>query len=214
MSPLAVLFDFDGTLLDTESIALLTWRAAYAYHGLELDEPAWLDTVGTDGDRYAALAHAAGPDFDIDGCQRRRRSHEARLVRVLEPRDGISDVLDALAGDSVRLAVVSSSPADWVRGHLTRLGLDGRFDVIVTREDAPRAKPHPDLYAAALATLGVGAPDAVAVEDSLNGVRAARAAGLRCIALPNAVTARQDLTCADAICSPGELLSVIATLTD
>jgi putative hydrolase of the HAD superfamily len=209
----AVLFDFDGTLLDTESVALLTWRAAYNDLGLELNETTWLDTLGTDADRYNTLALAAGPGFDRDGCRQRRREHEARLVAELAPRDGIEEVLDALARAGVRLAVVSSSPSSWVREHLARSGLASRFDVVITREDAPRAKPHPDLYAAALVALSIDATDAVAVEDSLNGVRAATAAGIPCIALPNAVTARQDLTSAHAVCSPGDLLQLIASLS-
>ena len=94
---------------------------------------------------------------------------------------------------------MSSSPASWVRPHLDRLALLDRFDTIVTREDAERSKPFPDLYLTALARLNVPPTGAVAIEDSANGVAAARAAGIRCVAFPNPITARQDLRHADAV---------------
>jgi beta-phosphoglucomutase-like phosphatase (HAD superfamily) len=82
---------------------------------------------------------------------------------------------------------------------LDRLALLDLFAVVVTREDAGRTKPAPDLYLTALSRLDVPASDALAVEDSANGVAAARAAGIRCIAFPNSVTARQDLSHADVL---------------
>ncbi len=86
---------------------------------------------------------------------------------------------------------MSSSPAHWVHGHLSRLGLLERFAFVVTREDAVRAKPHPDLYLAALERLEVDPAHVLVVEDSVNGVAAAHAAGLSAVAVPNAVTQDQ-----------------------
>ncbi|MDQ1701366.1 MAG: hypothetical protein QOJ46_2779 [bacterium] len=209
MPPVAVLFDFDGTLLDTESVALLTWVEEYRAHGLSLDQDAWIAAVGAETDHYATLARHVGPAFDLAACHGRRRGRENALVAAVEPADGIEAALTALAAAGTRLAVVSSSPATWVLPHLDRLGWMGRFEAVVTREDAARAKPHPDLYVMALARLGVRPHDVVAVEDSANGVRAAVAAGLRCVAMPNPVTAHHDLSLAISRCAPAGLLTAL-----
>ena len=132
-----------------------------------------------------------GAEFDQQAAHALRREHELSLVADLPLRDGLADVLDRAAAHGLVLAVVSSSPAWWVRGHLQRLGLLERFAFVVTREDAARAKPAPDLYLVALERLGLPASDVLVVEDSVNGVLAAQAAGLEAVAMPNPVTARQ-----------------------
>ncbi len=124
-----------------------------------------------------------------------RRARELELVHALEVRDGVAELFAEAARSGCRLAVVSSSPRAWVAGHLDRLGLLGQLETVVTREDAVRAKPAPDLYLEALRRLGD--PVAVAVEDSANGAAAARAAGLPVLAVPGPVTAAQDLAHAD-----------------
>ena len=207
--PSAVLFDFDGTLLDTESTVLTAWREEYDRHGLELAEDVWLATIGTDFDRYALLAELAGPAFDKERCRIRKRARETELVSALGLREGITECIAEVARAGIRLGIVSSSPADWVLPHLDRLALRDQFDVVVTRESARRAKPHPDLYLAALGRLGVPAALAVAVEDSRHGVAAALAAGIRCVAFPNCVTRRQDLSHADAVANAAELSSYV-----
>jgi HAD superfamily hydrolase (TIGR01509 family) len=132
-----------------------------------------------------------GEGFDREAAHALRREHELSLVADLPLREGLADVLDRAAAHGLVLAVVSSSPSWWVLGHLERLGLLARFAFVVTREDAVRAKPHPDLYLVALERLALPASDVLVVEDSVNGVLAAHAAGLRAVALPNPVTARQ-----------------------
>lgn len=207
--PAAVLFDFDGTLLDTESTVLAAWREEYRHHGLELDIDVWMGTIGTDRDRYADLAELAGPGFDEDRCRTRKRAREAELVAALKLREGIAECLTMAGQAGARLGVVSSSPAGWVLPHLDRLTLTGQFDVVITRECAARSKPHPDLYLAALGQLGVTAKAAIAVEDSRHGVTAAIAAGIRCVAFPNPVTRHQDLSHAHALASSAKLASCL-----
>jgi len=188
----ALLFDFDGTLVDTESTVLASWHHLYDASGHELELSRWLETVGGDVDaRYDALAELVGDGFDRESAHALRREHELSLVGALPLRDGLSDVLDRAADRGLVVAVVSSSPAYWVHGHLVRLGLLERFAFTVTREDAERAKPHPDLYLAALDRLGLPPQDVLVVEDSVNGVAAAHAAGLSAVAVPNAVTQDQ-----------------------
>jgi beta-phosphoglucomutase-like phosphatase (HAD superfamily) len=99
----------------------------------------------------------------------------------------------------LKVGVASSSTRDWVRGHLARLGILESFDCLRCRDDVASAKPEPDLYISVLECLGVLASEAIAVEDSPNGVMAAKRAGLRCVAIPNSITARLDLGQADMV---------------
>ena len=141
--------------------------------------------------RYDALAELVGDGFDAAAAHALRREHELSLVQALPLRDGLSDVLDRAEERGLVVAVVSSSPEHWVHGHLERLGLLERFAFTVTREDAERAKPHPDLYLVALERLGLPPQHVLVVEDSVNGVAAAHAAGMSAVAVPNAVTRAQ-----------------------
>lgn len=119
------------------------------------------------------------------------------LAQKLLP--GVVEHLEAAKSIGLKLGVASSSTRDWVRGHLARLGILERFDCLRCRDDVANAKPDPDLYIAVLECLGVLASEAIAVEDSPNGVMAAKRAGLRCVAIPNSITARLDLGQADVL---------------
>ena len=110
---------------------------------------------------------------------------------------GIRDYINEGRRLGLSIAIASSSPRDYVRAHLDRVGLGEGWDVIVCREDAPRAKPAPDLYRRAVELLHVAPEEALALEDSPNGVTAAKDAGLWVVAVPNALTAEGDLTRAD-----------------
>ena len=113
------------------------------------------------------------------------------------------------------LAIASSSPRAYVRNHIDRLGLGDAWDAVVCREDAARAKPAPDLYVRAVEALGVAPDEAVAIEDSPNGIAAAKAAGLRVVAVPNEVTGTLDLSGADcrlASCAELPLADLLARL--
>jgi HAD superfamily hydrolase (TIGR01509 family) len=195
----ALLVDFDGTILDTESCVLAAWREEYEYHGLELDEDAWLAALGSHQDRFAIFSTLVGADYDEAASRARKQRRQDELVAALVLRDGIDECLRQARQMGLRLGVVSSSSSSWVTSHLERLSLLQLFEVVVTREDAQRSKPFPDLYVSALSRLGVAPGAAVAIEDSANGVAAAKSAGLRCVAFPNAVTARQDLRHADVL---------------
>ncbi|HEY3184705.1 MAG TPA: HAD family hydrolase [Gaiellaceae bacterium] len=197
----ALLFDFDGLLVDTETPSLAAWQEVYRAHGHELTLEMWAPTIGTiDGfDPWARLEELAGP-LDFETVNARRREHELSLTDVEELRPGVLDYLVEARARDLKTAIVSSSSRRWIDSHLTRLERLGDFDEIVTADgDTTRAKPAPTLYLEALDLLGVAAEDAVAFEDSPNGVRAAKAAGLFVVAVPNAVTGALDLGEADLV---------------
>jgi HAD superfamily hydrolase (TIGR01509 family) len=183
----AVIFDFDGLLMDTESTALASWQWEWRQHGLELDVSEFFASHGGDvtDERYARLAGAVGAGFSRETSQARRVAYRERLHRHLGLAAGIAAWLQEAVRLGIRLAVASSSPGEWVRGHLNRVGVLTRFEVLACGDEAPLPKPDPGVYVLALRRLGLPAAAAVAVEDTPHGVAAAQSAGLRCIAIPN-----------------------------
>ena len=129
----------------------------------------------------------------------RRIGRRTELVLANKILPGVVQRIDEAKAMGLKLGVASSSTVDWVRGHLVRLGIFDRFDCLRCRDDVPNAKPEPDLYVAVLECLGVPASEAFAIEDSPNGVLAAKRAGMRCVAIPNSITARLDLGQADVL---------------
>ena len=195
----AVVFDFDGVILDTEEPEYIAWHRVWADHGVELRLDEWVDCIGTVGafDPMAELvARAPGP-VDRAAVDERRRAHHRGLVAANTTLPGVEALLDDCRERGVPVAVASSSPHSWVDGHLRRLGLADRFTGLHCFDGSRPAKPAPDLYRCAVEALGVEPAEAVAIEDSLNGITAAKAAGLRCVAVPGPMTRNLDLSAAD-----------------
>ena len=190
----ALLFDFDGLLYDSETAAYETWREFYAEHGVEFPLALWQREVmgrppGTaDFDPLTHLQGLAAVVLDPDLTLRSRaRRRDALFPGTLLP--GATELLAQARAAGIRTAIVSSNQRERILEHLARAGAPADFDAIVTADgDAARGKPSPALYLEALALLGVRACDAVAFEDSPNGVRSAKAAGLRVVAVPNWLT--------------------------
>ena len=201
MSVEAVVFDFDGLLMDTESTMLASWQYEWCRHGLELDLSTFWVNHGGDvtEDRRCQLATAVGPSYDHEASDARRRAFRDELNRRLGLRPGIEAWLDEGNRVGLRLAVASSSPANWVRPLLASIKKDDCFSAIACGDDVALPKPSPEVYLLALDRLGVSAAEAVAVEDSPHGVTAARAAGLRCIAIPNPHAAADAFDAADLV---------------
>jgi HAD superfamily hydrolase (TIGR01509 family) len=198
----ALLFDFDGLIVDTESPAFAAWRRLYDQHGQELSLDRWSAAIGTiDGfDAFAHLEELVGAPLDREVLQAGRLEHELTLVEAEQLRPGVADYLADAERLGLRKAIVSSGSRPWIDGHLRRLEQAYGWDAIVTADgDVSRAKPSPTLYLEALQALSVDASDAVAFEDSPNGIRAAKAAGLYCVGVPNPVTAALGLDEADLV---------------
>jgi HAD superfamily hydrolase (TIGR01509 family) len=197
----ALVFDFDGLILDTEWSDYLSVRRAFQAHGAELPIEEWRLGVGTTDKRHWTewLEEVLGHPIDRDTVRAERLEEHHRLIAGEFPLPGVVRLLDEAEAAGVPVAVASSSPLDWVGGHLRRIGLWSRFDLVVTREDVEQTKPAPDLYRLAVAELGVRAECAVALEDSEHGCTAAVAAGLACVAVPNRITRPQSFDHADLV---------------
>jgi HAD superfamily hydrolase (TIGR01509 family) len=188
----AFLFDFDGLILDTELASRAGWQMLYREHGHELPADLWATLVGTTHAPWDPMSHLeelVGEPLEREALNERRYAHELALIEAEELRPGIAEYLATARRLGLKRAVVSSSTRRWVEMHLERLEEAVGWDAICTADRDPvRAKPSPTLYLEALEFLGVEATEAVAFEDSPNGVLAAKAAGIFCVAVPNEVT--------------------------
>jgi HAD superfamily hydrolase (TIGR01509 family) len=193
----ALILDFDGVIMDTESAVVAAWRDECADLGLPFDEAAFVATIGVPSlapERVLArLGGRVGDPVDFAVRVRARLTVTSAALPVLP---GVLDLLVEAERDGVAVAVASGARREWVTGHLNRAGLLRRLAVVVCRDDVAAGKPAPDLYLLALQRLGVAASSAVAVEDSATGVAAARAAGMRCVGVPGPVTRGHDLAAA------------------
>jgi HAD superfamily hydrolase (TIGR01509 family) len=196
----ALLFDFDGLLIDTEGPSYRSWAELYEQHGHELTIATWSAAVGTIGgfDPEQDLA-SLGVELAEEHLDDRRQ-RDLDLCDVEELRHGVEELLHEADARGIRCAIVSSSSDWWIERHLSRRGMLDRFELVVTANgDAGVAKPLPTLYLRALEQLAVDPADAIAFEDSPNGVAAAKAAGLFTVAVPNEVTGTLDLSAADRV---------------
>jgi HAD superfamily hydrolase (TIGR01509 family) len=197
----AIVFDFDGLILDTEEPVYRSWLEVYEAHDEELPFEQWVKIIGSTTASFHPQGHLEqrlGRPLSQEVVERRiGRRTELILAQQLLP--GILQHIDAAGSLGLKLGVASSSTRDWVSGHLDRLGILGRFDCVRCRDDVPNAKPAPDLYIAVLDCLGVSAAEAIAIEDSPNGVIAAKSAGMRCVAIPNTITSSLDLSAAQVV---------------
>ena len=197
----AVVFDFDGLIADTESNEYAAWQSVFSDYGQFLPAEEWAKAVGagpTSFDAFDYLVSLAGRPIDREATFTEWGARRDRLNEGLPVLPGVEELIASLMAEGIPVAVASSSRRDWVEGHLGRLLLLDRFQVVVTRDDH-EPKPAPDLYLGACSRLGVEPTASVALEDSSNGVLAAKRAGMKAIAVPNAITRDYDFSLADVV---------------
>ncbi len=200
----AVLFDFDGVLVDTEWAIYQAWRNTFVDHGHDLPLEVYTRCIGSDFATWSPKTHLeelSGLNFDWHDLDARRQEIIMRDLTHERTMPGAIDLLDRLAHAGRRRAVVSSSSHQWVDGWLEKLEFAGHFETVVCRGDAPQIKPAPDLYIEAAKRLALEPAECLVIEDSLNGVKAAKAAGMSVWAVPNRVTSGLDFSAADRIFS-------------
>jgi HAD superfamily hydrolase (TIGR01509 family) len=196
----ALIFDFDGVIIDSESPELQVWQEVFAAHGRELGLDLWSDLIGRPSDHfdlYGYFQRYVNPEVDIDALRRTRRARVVALTEAQPVLPGVREYLTGAAALGLKIGLASSSSAGHVRGHLARLALLDYFHTTKCFEDTATHKPDPGPYRAVLDELGIAAAEAVAFEDSPNGVSAAKAAGIFCVAVPNPVTRHLALDHAD-----------------
>jgi HAD superfamily hydrolase (TIGR01509 family) len=192
----ALVFDFDGLILDTETVLIESYGDVHAAHGLPFDRTEFIRHVGL-ADYTFNPWHALIATRDRDALEAQRQHFKDERLRREPVRPGVAALLDAARDRGLAIGLASNSSHGWVEPHLERLGLRDHFSFVACRGDAPSPKPAPDLYRLVLGQFGLTGPEAIAFEDSATGVIAAKSAGLWCVAVPNASTGHHDLGPAD-----------------
>jgi HAD superfamily hydrolase (TIGR01509 family) len=193
--PAALVFDFDGTLLDTETPEYEGVRRVWAEHGHDYPLGRWLPYVGT---VYAApwideLTTLVGRPLDAGTLRARVHEHRLALLDTIIPRPGVVDLLAAAEAAGVPVAIASNAPADWIEAHLDRLVMAQHFVAIVSVDRVERPKPHPEPYLTACTLIDADPARTVGFEDSVAGLTAAVAAGLYTVAVPGPMSDGHDL---------------------
>jgi HAD superfamily hydrolase (TIGR01509 family) len=206
----AVIFDMDGVIIDSEPLHKKTERVTLSPYGISLSDEELNSYMGTEAkvllanyiDKYS-LPVAFAELYSV---------YRRNLIRIfdesVEPIPATLRLIRALKSSGIGLAVGSSSHRELVELVLRKLDVTDAFSVVVTGEDAKRSKPHPDIFIEAVRRLGVGAEACLVIEDSANGVRAAKAAGIRCLGFRNPTSAGQDLREADWVVDSMEAVNV------
>lgn len=196
----AIIFDFDGLILDTEGPVYQSWRELFTDFDLSLPFTTWSIFIGTmeiPYNPYDLLEEQLSRTVDRQYLERKRQQREDVLIMEKSIMPGVESYLKDAQRLNLKLAIASSSSRNWVIGHLSRLGLYTQFDCIKTSDDVAVTKPDPALYLSALVCLDVNRDQAFAIEDSPNGILAAKRAGLTCVAVPNSLTRQLNLKKAD-----------------
>lgn len=194
----AVVLDFDGVILDSETAEFESHRLVFERYGVPLTPEEWRGQIGIFDEgqrlrRHAQLraSNADVPELDEFEAQVR---HCFRELLPSDPMVGIVDILETLNRAQIPVAIASAAPAEWVVPAATRLRIDRHVRTIVSADDVRRRKPEPDVYVEALRRLEAPSARSVAIEDSGPGIAAARAAGLKTVAIPHWLTEHHDLS--------------------
>ena len=215
----ALIFDFDGLILDTETPDVHAWENIYAEYGFPFPLESWAQIIGGMGaSTFNAAVHLQSllsDPLDLDDLQKRQTHISHSLVAEQSVMPGVMDYLREAKRLRLKLAIASSSPHSWVDEHAQRLGVLHYFDQVICADDVPpgRTKPNPDLFLWALDQLRVRKDEAIVFEDSPNGVIAARSAGIFVVAVPNPVTSLLSIENANLVLSSLSDLS-LADLLD
>lgn len=192
----ALVFDFDGLILDTETPLIDAYARVHATHGVAFDRSIFLQSVGH-ADYAFDPWHGFSPHADRAGLELECRTskNEILLSRPILP--GVVTLLEGAKQAGLRVGLASNSEHSWCDPHLERLGLRHYFDFLACREDVPSPKPEPDLYRLVLNRFGLRGHEAIAFEDSHTGSLAAKRANLWAVVVPNESTAHHDFNHVD-----------------
>jgi putative hydrolase of the HAD superfamily len=189
----AVIFDFDGLIVDTEHAAYQAWEDIYQEHGVHLDLAVWSSCIGGFGGEFHSCDHLVsltGCEVDRESVRKRRNQRKRELIAREPLREGVLQLLNSARTRNLKIGLASSSGLQYISEILQHHRILDYFDEFATGDQATKAKPHPELYQLVLQKLRVSAANSLALEDSPNGFLSASAAGLRCLVIPNAITAQ------------------------
>lgn len=195
-----LIFDFDGLIVDTETARYHAWKEVIEWHGVELPLSFWLQNVGLPSEAFNPLEFLernARKPIDKEAVRARKQEIFEERMKHESLRPGVLQYLKDGRRRKMKLAICSSSPRKWITSNLERFGIREFFDAIMTGSEVTKIKPDPELYFRTLDVLNLAAENCIAFEDSPKGVESAKAAGIFCVAVPNALTSKTNLLEAD-----------------
>lgn len=205
MSIKGLIFDFDGLILDTETPEFRIWQDIFGSYGLQLSLEVWSKQLGTSSDTFDLVVHLGkqlGREFTPEEAAQIVDLKKQQISNKLfqqSPLPGVREYFESAKRIGLRLGIATSSSFAWVSGHLFRLGLMDYPECIRTADDVQQVKPHPELYQCALQCLSLQPDEAIAFEDSPNGVTAAKTAGIFTVAVPLPLTQSLNFSHADLV---------------
>ncbi len=192
----ALVFDFDGLILDTETPLIDAYAEVHARHNVPFDRALFIRSVGTASYTFDPW-HGFAPHTDRAALELERRATKDALLFRQPILPGVVTLLEAARAAGLRIGLASNSEHEWVEPHLERLGLREHFEFLACRGDTPSPKPEPDLYKLVLNQFGLRGHESIAFEDSHTGSLAAKRAHLWAVAVPNESTAHHDFAHVD-----------------
>ena len=196
----AIVFDFDGLIVDTETPEFEAWQEIFESYGVTLERTLWDSAIGRYSrafDIYEHLANLSRQRIEQEVVRPKMRRRYLERIEQNPILPGVEDYLASAKIMGLKMAVASSSTPGWAAGHLRNRGLLHHFEFVLDAGDVVNAKPAPDLYTMAASKLGVEPRNALSIEDSAVGLTAAKAAGLYCVVVPNPMTRGMDFSAAD-----------------
>ena len=187
----AIIFDFDGTIIDTETAWYVVFKNAYKQYGVDLSLETYSQCLGTNLNSfnpYTYLTTHHNISMDVEEFKKSIQVDYAKLIENEAARPGILNLLQEAKKSGLKIGLASSSHREWINKFVNILGLENYFECYCTADTVTNVKPHPELYLQALDKLGVQANEAIAIEDSPNGAKAAVTAGLHTIVIKNTLT--------------------------
>jgi HAD superfamily hydrolase (TIGR01509 family) len=197
-----LIFDFDGLILDTETPEFEVWQEVFQVYGQSLPLSEWQAALGASFasfDPVNFLSAKLNLSLDHAGIHADHRQRSLDRIYLKPAQPGIPETLQRARSQGLKLGIASSSPLRWVEPLLRHLSLHEYFDRIVCQDHVTKIKPDPELFLRCTAELGLTGPEVIIFEDSPNGIRAANAAGIFCVAVPNTLTRQLDIDHADLI---------------
>jgi putative hydrolase of the HAD superfamily len=187
----AVIFDFDGLIIDTETPWFESYKEVYSQYGVELPLEIWAKCIGTSFhvfDPHVYVEEKANCIIDRDVIKKETKDLYTYFMKNQVVRPGVLDYLSEAKEMGLKIGLASSSSRYWVDSYLNQFELKDYFEIIHTSDDVSKVKPDPELYVKTINSLQVKGNEVIAFEDSLNGSMAAKGAGAYCVVVPNNVT--------------------------
>ena len=206
----ALIFDFDGLIIDTETPDYLSWAEIYTEYGIELLRGKWSTLIGGSGifDPFQNLEDGIGREVDREEIRLRRRERCLELCDTQPILPGVLEMIQEASVRKLNLGIASNSVGTWVKPHLKRLKLHDYFDEVVTRDQVSLGKPDPEMFLRTLDSFGIQANEAIAFDDSHTGSMGAKRAGIYTIAIPNELTIAHDFSHCDQIITAMDVLDM------